>query len=87
MDPAMQRIFAHVTLEKGLVAAALAMGVGGWLLISAFLQWRGAGFGDLDYSHTMRWVIPGVTLSALGFQTLLSELLLKHFGSAAALVR
>jgi len=33
---------------------------------------EGGGFGHLEYSHTMRWVVPGVTLAAVGFQTLLS---------------
>ncbi len=30
-------------------------------------------FGRLDYTDTMRLVIPGVTLTALGFETLLSS--------------
>ena len=29
-------------------------------------------FGALNYAHTMRWVIPGVMLTALGFQTIFS---------------
>ena len=58
LDPAMERMFTHITLEKGLIAAAVAMIVGLALLIGAFEQWRAAGFGDLDYAHTMRWVIP-----------------------------
>ena len=36
-------------------------------------QWRLVAFGHLDYARTMRWVIPGVTLTALGFQTILSS--------------
>ena len=27
---------------------------------------------ELDYARTMRWVVPGVTLAALGFQTILN---------------
>jgi hypothetical protein len=27
----------------------------------------------LDYAYTMRWVIPGVTLASLGFQTVLAS--------------
>ena len=41
------------------------------LLLGAVRQWQQAAFGSLDYAHTMRWVIPGVTLAALGFQTVL----------------
>ena len=35
-------------------------------------QWRAAGFGHPEYTHTMRWVVPSVTLAAVGFRTLLS---------------
>jgi len=80
MDATMERLFAHVTLEKGLLAATFGMVLGLALLIGAFAQWRARGFGDLDYAHTMRWVIPGVTLTALGFQTLLSSFFLSILG-------
>jgi hypothetical protein len=38
------------------------------------------GFGDLDYAHTMRLVVPGVTLTALGFQTVLSSFFVSILG-------
>ncbi|MBA2439507.1 MAG: hypothetical protein H0V50_02400 [Thermoleophilaceae bacterium] len=56
------------------------MFVGLGLLIGAVLQWRAQSFGDLDYAHTMRWVIPGVTLTALGVQTILSSFFLSILG-------
>jgi hypothetical protein len=34
----------------------------------------------LDYSYTMRWVIPGATLSALGFQTMLFSFFISMMG-------
>ena len=42
---------------------------------------QAAGFGRLDYAHTMRWVIPGVTLTALGFQTVLASFFVAVLGS------
>ena len=36
------------------------------LLLWAINIWRLADFGRLDYAQTMRWVIPGATLVALG---------------------
>jgi hypothetical protein len=42
-------------------------------LSAAINQWLTINFGHLDYSYTMRWVIPGATLTALGFQTILSS--------------
>ena len=41
------------------------------LLAAAINEWRLVDFGALDYANTMRWVVPGVTLSTLGFQTVL----------------
>lgn len=74
------RFFAVVNLERGLAVSALAMLLGVCLLVTSVNQWRLAGFGDLDYAVTMRQVIPGVTLLALGFQTLLSSFLVSMLG-------
>lgn len=59
------------TLERGLVAG-VATGIAGVVLLAAAVnQWREAGWGRLDYAETMRWVVPGITLASLGFQTVL----------------
>ncbi|MCH2173080.1 glycosyltransferase family 2 protein [Myxococcota bacterium] len=70
-DPRLDRFFEMAKLEAGLVVGLGALFCGGGLLVGAVEQWRESGFGSLDYAHTMRWVIPGVTLAALGFQTVL----------------
>ena len=44
-------------------------------MLAAVNQWRMTGFGDLDYGRTMRLVMPGATLTALGFQTLIASFL------------
>jgi len=75
-DPWLRRFQRMVTLERGLAIAALALGLGVTLLLLAVNQWRLAGFGHLDYARTMRLVVPGVTATALGFQTVLSAFLL-----------
>lgn len=71
-DPYLTRFFELVNLERALIAGAAALMVGVLLLLAAIGQWREVSFGRLDYAHTMRWVIPGATLTALGFQTILS---------------
>ncbi len=79
-DPRLLRVFQRVDLEVGLLAGAGAMFVGLGLLAAAINQWRLARFGPLDYAETMRWVIPGVTLTTLGFQTILSSFFMSVLG-------
>lgn len=79
-DPRVETITRLATLEKSLVVAAAAILAGLVLLAGAVLQWRAADFGPLDYRHTMRWVIPGMTLTALGFQCMLSSFFLSVLG-------
>jgi len=81
-DPFMDRFFEHVYLERGLIIGGISLLVGITLLIVAINQWRMHGFGRLDYSQTMRWVIPGATLTALGFQTVLSSFFVSILGLA-----
>jgi hypothetical protein len=62
-----------INLERGLLASVVALCGGIVLLLTAMNTWRLNNFGSLDYAQTMRLVIPGATLTALGFQTMLSS--------------
>jgi glycosyltransferase involved in cell wall biosynthesis len=79
-DPRFEGFFELVSLERGLLAGAAALVSGFVLILVAANRWRLAGFGDLDYAQTMRWVIPGATLTALGFQTILSGFVVSMLG-------
>jgi glycosyltransferase involved in cell wall biosynthesis len=79
-DRRLDRFFQIVNLERGLLASAVAVLLGAALLVAAILQWRDAGFGRLDYAVTMRYVVPGATLFALGFQTALSSFFVSMLG-------
>lgn len=65
-----------ITLERGLLVSGLMIAAGAVLLLLAVNEWRLEDFGELNYTSTMRLVVPGVTLTALGFQTLLSSFFL-----------
>jgi glycosyltransferase involved in cell wall biosynthesis len=79
-QPLMKRLFEVVNLEKGLIASGAAMLIGGALLLAAINQWRVAHFGALNYATTMRYVVPGASLVALGFQTGLSSFFISILG-------
>ena len=79
-DPILTKAFKVIKLETGLVVGAVAMVVGAYFLFGAMAIWRATGFGDLQYAVTMRWVIPGVTLVALGFETILASFFLSLLG-------
>jgi hypothetical protein len=79
-DRRVTQFFGLVNLERGLIIASAALLVGLALLLAAVNQWRLTDFGHLDYAHTMRWVVPGVTLTALGFQTILSSFFVSILG-------
>jgi len=79
-DPFMTRFYEIIDLERGLIIAGMALLIGFILLIAAVNQWRLADFGALDYVETMRLVVPGVTLTALGFQTVFSSFFVSILG-------
>ena len=76
----MTRFYEIVNLERVLLAAVATLLLGLLLLGAAVNQWRLHDFGHLDYAHTMRFVIPGMTLTALGFQTILSGFFVSILG-------
>jgi len=80
MDTRLERAFQILNLERGLLLAALTMLAGLALLGVAIAQWVAVDFGHLEYARTMRWVIPGVTLTTLGFQAILSGFFLSILG-------
>ena len=79
-DPRLARFYRHVNLERGIAFSVVSFIVGTSLLLAAINQWRLKDFGELDYARTMRLVIPGATVFALAFQTLLSSFFVSMLG-------
>ncbi|HUO10415.1 MAG TPA: glycosyltransferase family 2 protein [Phycisphaerae bacterium] len=72
--------FRIATLERGLLAGSLSFLCGIGLVLWIAIRWAAGGWGHLDYASTMRVVIPGVALAALGFQTILSSFFISILG-------
>jgi hypothetical protein len=79
-DSLFDQFFKVMYLERGLALGGFAFLAGLILLAVAIYQWKAVNFGRLDYAVTMRWVIPGATLAAIGFQTILSSFFVSMLG-------
>ncbi|MCA9035384.1 MAG: glycosyltransferase family 2 protein [Planctomycetaceae bacterium] len=71
-NESMDRIIRLARPERGILFGGAMAVVGTILLATRIVHWKNTGFGPLDHASTMRWVIPAVTLMALGYQTLIS---------------
>src|SRR5262249_1331489 len=72
--------FTVLNLERGLVAGAVAILAGFALVGYVVVVWSIHGFGPLDLSRTLRPVLLGTVLVALGMQTLLMSLFYSMLG-------
>ncbi|TMK77505.1 MAG: glycosyltransferase family 2 protein [Actinobacteria bacterium] len=72
--------FRVLNLERGLIAGALAVIAGVALIGYVVLIWSAHGFGPLDVNRTLRPVLIGGVLIALGMQTLLMSLFYSMLG-------
>ena len=72
--------FTMFTLERGVIAGIAAAITGLAAIATAAVGWYRADFGPLDYSSTMRLVIPGVTLVTLGATAVLNSFLCSMLG-------
>ncbi len=79
-DPRLEKFYSRATLERGLLVAGFAILAGLVFLGKAINEWRLSDFGALDYGSNLRWVIPGVTITALGAQLFLSSFFVSILG-------
>ena len=79
-DLRLKRFYSWATLERGILISGLAMMIGVFLLVYAINEWRLSEFGALEYGRNMRLVIPGVTITVLGAQLLLSSFFVSILG-------
>jgi len=79
-DPVLDRLFAYITLEVGLLIGGVLTLLGLGVSSYAVSNWGARHFGNLDYPHTMRVVIPAALLLVLGAQTVFASFFLSVLG-------
>ncbi|MGH3268706.1 MAG: glycosyltransferase family 2 protein [Trebonia sp.] len=79
-EPKVQRLLAKLSLERGLIAGA-AIGVAGLVgVIFSLTYWHANKFGQLNYEHALRLMVPSVTALVLSCQLILGTFFLSILG-------
>jgi hypothetical protein len=79
-EPAVQRLLAKLSLERGLILGFL-IGLAGLVgLIFSLLYWNTQKFHQLDYEHSLRLMIPSVTALIVSCQLILGTFFLSILG-------
>jgi glycosyltransferase involved in cell wall biosynthesis len=76
-DPLLERAWNRVRLEHGLLLGAALVLIGGAVLVAIFAEWASGGFRELGREHE---AVFGMTLVALGMQTLFGSFFLSVLG-------
>ena len=79
-DPVLENFFSYLRLEIGLVVGTILTSAGLAASIYAVKIWGAHSFGALDFSQTLRIVIPAVLCLTLGVQTIFSSFFLSVLG-------
>jgi Glycosyl transferase family 2 len=79
-EPKVQRLLEKLSLERGLIAGAV-IGVAGLVgLIFSLTYWQANKFGQLNYEHALRLMVPSVTALVLSCQLILGTFFLSILG-------
>ena len=79
-DARLTRLYAFLNLERGLAIGFVLMLCGIFAMFVGFGHWRDTDFGSLEYSRTMRLIVPGMTAIAFGFQIILWGVIASFLG-------
>lgn len=72
----LRNLLEMFSLERGIVLGMVISLVGLGFLAASILKWRAANFGIISYPDSLRLVIPAVTCTTLGVQTIFSSFFL-----------
>jgi hypothetical protein len=79
-DLRVDKLLNSYPVEAGIIIGILLFIVGIGILVAAVLYWKSFGFGKLPYDTSLRIVIPAITATALGTQTIFSGFAIGVFG-------
>ena len=79
-EPKVQRLLGNLSLERGLLVGA-AVGLAGLVgLIFSLTYWQANKFGQLNYEHALRLMVPSVTALVVSCQVILGTFFLSILG-------
>jgi glycosyltransferase involved in cell wall biosynthesis len=79
-EPKVQRLLGNLSLERGLLLGA-AIGMAGLAgLIFSLTYWQANKFGQLNYEHALRLMVPSVTALVVSCQVILGTFFLSILG-------
>jgi hypothetical protein len=79
-EPRVQRLLGKLSLERGLIIGA-AIGLAGLVgLVFSLTYWQAHKFGQLNYEHALRLMVPSVTALVVSCQLVLGTFFLSILG-------
>jgi glycosyltransferase involved in cell wall biosynthesis len=79
-EPSVTRLLEKLSLERGLVSGAILFLAGLAGLIFSLAYWRGQGYHQLNYEHSLRLMIPSVTALIVSCQVVFGTFFLSILG-------
>lgn len=79
-EPKVQRLLGQLSLERGLILGTVVGLAGLAGLVFSLTYWQAKGFGDLNYEHALRLMVPSVTALMVSCQIILGGFFLSILG-------
>jgi hypothetical protein len=79
-EPYVQRVLAKLSLERGIALGSI-IGMAGLVgLVSSLTNWQGARFGQVNFEHALRLIVPSATALVVSSQLILGTFFLSLLG-------
>ena len=79
-EPYVQRVLAKLSLERGIALGSI-IGIAGLVgLVSSLANWQAVKFGQLNFEHALRVIVPSATALVVSSQLILGTFFLSLLG-------